>query len=170
MSRLGQQLQRYGYKLTVPRQIVMDILAESSSHLSAEEIYLLAQKASLQKPSKKNTSVGPLTTGPARGIGLATVYRTLGLLTNLEIVDKRDFGDGCSRFELAGEGTAERHHHHLVCIKCGRVVEYNNFTARGVDFIERLKRSLIRRHKFKIIDHQLQFSGLCPKCQSEREL
>lgn len=168
MSHLGQQLQRYGYKLTVPRQIVMDILAKSSSHLSAEEIYLLAQKALLERPSKKNTSVGPLTGRAARGIGLATVYRTLGLLTNLKIVDKRDFGNGCSRFELAREEATEGHHHHLVCVKCGRVIEYNNFTGRGVDFIERLERSLTRRHRFKIIDHQLQFSGLCPKCQSGR--
>jgi len=80
-----------GYRITIPRQTILQVLDESKEHLSAEDIYL------------KVHSIYP-------AIGLTTVYRTLDLLINMGLIFKFDFGDGRARYELA-RGTKEPSHH-----------------------------------------------------------
>lgn len=67
-------------------------------------------------------------------IGLATVYRTLEILTDLKIVDKVSFNDGVARYDLRKEG-AKHFHHHLLCLECGNIEEVQkiktNDTIRG---------------------------------------
>src|SRR5690625_3311253 len=101
---IKKQLHAKNYKLTPQREATLYVLLErEEDHLSAEEIFLLVKEK-------------------APDIGLATVYRTLELLSELEIVDKINFGDGVSRYDLRKEG-AEHFHHHLVCMECGSVEE-----------------------------------------------
>jgi len=97
-----------GYRLTVPRQIILDVLSKTSKHLSAEDIYHAVHKGY-----------------PA--IGLTTVYRTLELLVQMGLVFKFDFGDGRARYELSEGPKGARHHHHLVCTDCGRAIDYTDF-------------------------------------------
>lgn len=104
INRIKKQLHSASYKLTPQREATVRVLLENEDdHLSAEDVYLLVKDKSPD-------------------IGLATVYRTLELLTELKVVDKINFGDGVSRYDLRQEG-ADHFHHHLICIECGTVDE-----------------------------------------------
>ena len=99
-----EKLKAKGCKLTLQRRSVLDVLIEhATEHLSTEEIYGEVKK---KYPE----------------IGLATVYRTVQLFEEMGIVDRLNFDDGCSRFELASEQSVH-HHHHLICEVCNRVFE-----------------------------------------------
>ena len=134
-----------GYRLTVPRQAILDVLSESSEHLSAEDIYLAVHR------------VNP-------GIGLTTVYRTLELLVEMGLVFRFDFGDGRARYELAEGPGGKRHHHHLVCRGCGRVVDYTDFIDEETELLKRTEDGLSKKYEFTITGHLIQFYGLCKEC------
>lgn len=140
MSRLEEimaRLQKHDYKLTPQRQLVVQALLRSSGeHLSAEEVYNMVKRESPD-------------------IGLATVYRTLDILSELGILHKMDFGDGRARFEFAEEA---HHHHHLICVSCGTVAEF------GEDLLDSLEDEVERRTGFRVTDHQLKFYGYCRSC------
>jgi len=91
-------------------------------------------------------------------IGLATVYRSLELFTSLDLVKKLDFGDGRSRYEL-NDHNLSHSHHHLICLGCGRVIEFNS------DFIEATREKIKGKNGFNIVDYQLKFYGYCKECQ-----
>ena len=97
-------------------------------------------------------------------MGLTTVYRTLELLVRMGIVSKFDFGDGRARYELA-QGPRTKHHHHLVCTKCGRIIDYTDFINKEVELLNKTEKALSDKHKFKINSHQIYFLGLCERCQ-----
>lgn len=138
MEELCQRLHQNDYKITPQRRIILKVFLDNlEGHLSAEEIYNIVKE-----------------TNPE--IGLATVYRTLDLLADLDVLQKINFGDGRSRYEFADAEV--HHHHHLICLKCGLVTEFTD------DNLEQLENS-ISKSGFKIIDHQLKFYGYCKKCQ-----
>ncbi|MGD6815671.1 Fur family transcriptional regulator [Metabacillus sp. 84] len=142
IDRIKKQLHSSSYKLTPQREATVRVLLENEAdHLSAEDVYLLVKEKSPE-------------------IGLATVYRTLELLTELKIIDKINFGDGVSRYDLRKEGAAH-FHHHLVCIECGAVAEIEE------DLLEDVEEIVERDWKFKIKDHRLTFHGICTKCQKK---
>jgi Fur family ferric uptake transcriptional regulator len=143
--RLHGRFRNAGFRLTLPRQAILNVFAKNPRHLTAEEIFLSVHK---------NYS----------GIGLATVYRTLDLLTQMGFIFKLDFGDGRSRYELATEA-AKQHHHHLICTKCGRIIDFSDFMEKETKFVKRLEVELFKKHKFKINSHQIHFYGLCERCQ-----
>ena len=145
LRRLHGRFRNAGFRLTLPRQAILNVFAENPKHLSAEEIFLSVHE---NYP----------------GIGLATVYRTLDLLTQMGLIFKFDFGDGRSRYELASEAIKE-HHHHMVCSRCGRIIDYSDFMEEEVEFIKGLETELSKKHKFKINSHQIHFYGLCERCQ-----
>jgi len=137
---IKKQLRSQGYKLTPQRQATVSVLLErEEDHLSAEEIFLLVKDK-------------------APEIGLATVYRTLELLSELKIVDKINFGDGVSRYDLRKEG-AEHFHHHLVCMECGSVVEIAD------DLLGDVEKIVESDWGFQVKDHRLTFHGICKQCQ-----
>ena len=134
-----------GYRLTVPRQAILNILNKSKEHLSAEDIYMAVHR------------VYP-------GIGLATVYRTLELLVRMGLVFKFDFGDGKSRYELS-EGLNKNHHHHLVCTGCGRIIDYSELVDEEIKVLKRIEKTISKKYNFEINSHQIHFLGLCAKCR-----
>jgi Fur family ferric uptake transcriptional regulator len=138
-----------GYRITVPREAILDVLNRTSEHLSAEDIYMAIHK-----------------THP--NIGLTTIYRTLELLVHMGLVFKFDFGDGRARYELSEGPKGTRHHHHLVCTKCGRVIDYTDFIDDEIELLSRTEKGLSKKFNFKIANHLLQFYGLCEKCQNKR--
>jgi len=134
-----------GYRLTIPRRIILDVLSNTNEHLSAEEIYM------------KVHEVYP-------AIGLTTVYRTLELLTRAGIVYKFDFGDGRARYELSDSPKGKGHHHHLVCTGCGRIIDYTDFIDDEIELLNRTEKGLSEKYHFKITNHLIQFYGLCEDC------
>lgn len=134
-----EKLKEKGCKLTMQRRSVLDVLTEyNSEHLSTEQIY---DKVKEKFPE----------------IGLATVYRTVQLFEEMGIVDRLNFDDGCSRFELASDNTVH-HHHHLICEVCSKVYEVEN------DLLEEIEKEIERKYQFKIHDHNVMFYGTCKDC------
>ena len=89
-------------------------------------------------------------------VGYATVYRTMKLLTDAGLAALRQFGDGQTRYEVAGSQAP--HHDHLICMKCGLILEFENHE------IEELQDSVAEKlGGFKIMTHKLELYGLCPK-------
>ena len=104
LDSIMNSLKEEGYKLTYQREAILQaIIDNKDEHLSNEEIYNIVSK---NYPE----------------IGIATIYRTMQLFEKLNIVYKLNFDDGFSRYEL-NLGTGDHHHHHLICLKCGKVIE-----------------------------------------------
>ncbi|MFA5198786.1 MAG: Fur family transcriptional regulator [Candidatus Omnitrophota bacterium] len=134
-----------GYRLTLGREAILELLSGTKEHLSAEDIYLRIH------PKYPN-------------VGLTTVYRTLDVLSALGMVYKLDFGDGRARYELAEGPKGEHHHHHLVCTSCNRVIDYTDFIDDEVELLRLTEQGLSKKYNFKITNHLIQFYGLCDKC------
>ena len=133
------ELKNKDYKLTPQRRTILRVFLENTGgHLSAEELYAIVK---MENPE----------------IGLATVYRTLDLFAELGILTKMDFGDNKARFELYDSEV--HHHHHLICLSCGKVEEFD------VDLLEALEDSIEEKTCFEIVDHRLKFFGYCSKCK-----
>ena len=138
-----EKLKEKGCKLTMQRRSVLDVLLEhSNEHLSTEEIYDIVK-------------------GNFPEIGLATVYRTVQLFEDMGIVDRLNFDDGCSRFELASEDTVH-HHHHLICEECNKVFEVEN------DLLDDIEKEIENKYNFKIHDHNVMFYGICKDCEEKK--
>jgi len=154
--RYGQQwwkgrLKGGGYRVTLARELILKVLATTTKHLSAEEIYM------------KVHSIYPQ-------IGLATVYRTLDILTNMRIIQKFDFGDGKARYELVDGPYKKPHHHHLICISCNKVFDYTEFVDEELELIKKTEKSLSKKYDFKILSHLIQFYGICKECRSKSRI
>lgn len=144
MMDLRQKFQEKQYKLTPQRKIILEAFVEhQDEHLSAEDVHNIVRQHSSE-------------------IGLATVYRTLELFSELEVLQKMDFGDGRSRYEI-NEKTTPHHHHHLICLSCNKVKEFED------DLLETLETVISRKSNFEIVDHQVKFYGYCEECQKKRE-
>ncbi len=123
----GADLKRAGLKVTLPRLKVLEVLTDiEPHHMSAEDVYkrLIAQDES---------------------VGLATVYRVLTQFEAAGIVERHNFDDGHSVYELA----AGDHHDHMVDIDSGQVMEFVN------EDIENLQREIAEQQGFELVDHQL---------------
>lgn len=133
------KLKNRDYKLTPQRQVILKaFLNNRGSHLSAEDIHSMVKK---ENPD----------------LGLATVYRTLDLLAELGVLQKMDFNDGKARFELKDSGA--HHHHHLICLDCGKVEEFD------ADLLDKLEDKINEKTGFEIINHRVKFYGYCNKCK-----
>ena len=135
-QQFREYLVREGLKSTSQREIILDEFLKATSHLSTEDLYLKLRKKHPQ-------------------IGYATVHRTLKLFSACGIAAERQFGDGQTRYELS---SGEEHHDHLICTRCGAIVEFEN------DEIESLQNAVAKAHGFVIETHRLEIFGTCPKC------
>jgi Fur family ferric uptake transcriptional regulator len=131
-------LRRQGLRLTRPRRLILERLAENGAHASAEALY-----ESLR----------------GRRLGRATVFRTLKLFTRLGIAKSEAPAAARRRFEVAA---GKPHHDHMTCLRCGAVLEFSS------PLIERLQRTEARRRGFMIQGHALEITGLCRRCSSRR--
>jgi Fur family transcriptional regulator, ferric uptake regulator len=95
-----------------------------------------------------------------RPVARATVYRTLELLQEHQLVNRVDVGDGVARYEVANPGGHE-HHHHLICEACGGLYPFDD------PELERLIGELGDRHGFEIKEHEVTLRGVCPDCDLE---
>ena len=90
----------------------------------------------------------------------ATVYRTLQLLYEIQLIDRIHFNDGCIRYEIGHifDGDSKHSHHHLICRTCGRVMPFED------DFLEDLEAQIEADTGFHVLDHELKFYGQCKEC------
>jgi Fur family ferric uptake transcriptional regulator len=130
---------------TLPREIILNLLSRSSKHMSAKELYAALYSA-------------------YPGIGLTTVYRTLELLFRLGFVQKVSSGDGQSRYELKSEDNKD-HHHHIICTKCGKIIDYRDFVQQELELVKKTEETLAKKYDFLILDHNIEFLGLCKDCR-----
>jgi Fur family ferric uptake transcriptional regulator len=134
-TRLARALQIEGLKLTRSRLAVIQVLSDASEHLKVAEVHRRARRIEPR-------------------IGLASVYRTMGLLARLRLV-KHIHMDHRHRHYAP---TVDGHCHHLVCRTCGRVVEFSDCGVEGIT------RVLSLRTRFRIEGPCMDFFGQCPEC------
>jgi Fur family ferric uptake transcriptional regulator len=143
-KRPAEQLTEYlagqGLKSTSQRDSILKTFVDASQHLSAEELYARVKK-----------------THPR--IGYATVYRTLKLLAGAGMAEERRFEDGFTRYEFKA---SKSHHDHLICTRCGEIVEFEN------ERIEELQQDMARKNGFQVQSHKLEIYGLCSVCQGKK--
>ena len=141
------RLKKKGLKVTRQRLLVLSVLEENSGrHMTAEDIYELVSE---DYPD----------------IGLATVYRTLQLLWDMQLVDRISFDDGCVRYEIGHLflGESKHNHHHLICRKCNKVIPF------GDDLLDDLEHYIEKATGFHVLDHELKFYGLCRECMKKEK-
>ena len=127
--------------MTTQRRTVLNVFIDHpGEHLSAEDVYGILR-------------------GQSVDIGLATVYRSLELLAELEILQRVEFGDGCGRYEIGTMTPDEHQHHHMICLKCGKVTEFPD------DLLDELEHNIAEKTGFRISDHQVKFFGYCKECK-----
>lgn len=139
-ARFKTMISEEGLKSTRQRAEILDIFLSSTGHKNLAQIY-----AQVAKMDPK--------------IGYTTVYRTLKLLTRLGLAAQRKFADGETRFEPTPEKT---HHDHLICLKCGKIVEFED------DDLESLQNRIARRHGFNILHHRMELYGYCSRCARKK--
>lgn len=140
-DELNRILERYmgerGLKSTRQRSLIIDLFFEMHGHFSVEEVWARVRQDDAR-------------------VSVATVYRTMKLLSESGLAHARNFGDGQTRYEPA---VGREHHDHLICTRCGTIIEFEN------DQIERMQDAVARRHGFKVVSHKMELYGLCKSCQ-----
>ena len=130
-EKFKEMLREKGLKVTNQRILVLEVLADHrDKHLTAEDIYELVRE---DYPE----------------IGLATIYRTVQLLLEMQLVDRISLDDGEER----------HHHHHLICRTCGKIIPFKD------DLLENLEDKIEETTGFHVLDHELKFYGQCKECQ-----
>lgn len=128
-KELEEKCAQAGLKMTGQRKVILKVLDEADDHPSVELVYERAKEID-------------------SSISIATVYRTLNLLDELDLVIRHEFQEGYSRFEVNWD-----HHHHLVDLETGEVVEFQN------DELETLKEKIAEDLGYELVDHRLELYG-----------
>ena len=144
LQDLRKKLAENHYKMTPQRKEVLQIFLENDSdpHLSAEEVYDVLKKKDFD-------------------FGLATVYRNVELLCTLGILSKVNFDDGRTRYELASTDPKVHQHHHLICLNCKKIIEFEE------DLLDNLESEITTKSGFEIINHEVKFFGYCADCKGK---
>ena len=130
-SKLEKLCAELGLKMTEQRRIIARVLSLSKDHPDVEEVY----RRSMKLDDK---------------ISLATVYRTVRLFEDVNLIQRHDFGDGRSRYELS----SQKHHDHLIDLESGEVIEFTN------DEIENLQTKIAKEYGYKLTRHRLDLFGI----------
>ncbi len=130
-SRIELLCNEKGLKMTEQRRVIARVLSESADHPDVEQVH------------RRATAIDPR-------ISIATVYRTVRLFEEANILEKHDFGDGRSRYEEIPES----HHDHLIDIESGKVIEFRD------EQIEALQRAVAEKLGYRLVDHRLELYGV----------
>ena len=133
-------LKNNSLKFTIQREVILETLYNSDEHLAPESLHHLIQK---KYPDLKT--------------GIATVYRTLALLEESQMVTYLSFGAQGKKYELG----AKEHHDHLICTSCGEITEFVD------EQIEARQHDITKQLGFEMSDHSMQIYGICKKCQEK---
>ncbi len=131
MSRIERLCEQKGLKLTEQRRVIARVLSEAADHPDVDQLY------------RRATSIDPR-------ISIATVYRTVRLFEEANILTRHDFGDGRARYEEM----PPEHHDHLIDVRSGQVVEFHDTE------LEQLQEHIAKRLGYRLIDHRLELFGV----------
>jgi len=134
-------LKKNNLKFTIQREVILETLYNSDEHLTPEALHHLIQE---NQPDLKT--------------GIATVYRTLALLEESNVVSSLSFGAQGKKYELG----AKEHHDHLICTQCGKITEFVD------EDIEKRQHAITDELNFKMSDHSMQIYGICSECQEKK--
>ena len=121
-------------RMTDQRRVIARVLSDAEDHPDVEEVY------------KRSTDIDDQ-------ISIATVYRTVRLFEEADILERHDFRDGRSRYELV----TESHHDHMIDIESGEVIEFFD------DEIEQLQKVIAKKLGYKLVDHRMELYGVKEK-------
>jgi Fe2+ or Zn2+ uptake regulation protein len=130
-------LRSEGKRITPQRALLLQIIEESQGHLDAEEIYRLAKKRDPR-------------------LSLSTVYRTLSLLKELDLIEELHFDEEHHHYEIK----AEAEHYHLICSECGKIIEFHD------PLVGQLREEVARENDFIISRVHIDFTGICAQCRA----
>lgn len=134
LSKLERICAEKGMKMTGQRRVIARLLSDAADHPDVEELH------------RRAAAIDPR-------ISIATVYRTVRLFEEANILSRHEFGDGRARYERAPES----HHDHLIDIKSGKVIEFQN------EEIEALQRAIALRLGYNLVDHRLELYAVPTK-------
>ncbi|MCH5336750.1 MAG: transcriptional repressor [Campylobacter sp.] len=137
LERFKKILRQGGLKYTKQREVLLRALYHNDIHYTPESLYM---------EIKRNE--------PDLNVGIATVYRTLNLLEEAEMVTSISFGAAGKKYELANKP----HHDHMICKNCGKIIEFEN------PIIERQQSLIAKEYGFKLTGHLMQLYGVCSEC------
>ena len=140
LSDFKALLKENALKFTIQREVILETLYNSDEHLTPESLHQLIQ---IKFPDLKT--------------GIATVYRTLALLEESNMVTSLSFGAQGKKYELG----AKEHHDHMICTECGNITEFVD------EEIEQRQHVIANELGFKMTDHSMQIYGICKKCQNK---
>lgn len=143
LSDFKQLLKANGLKFTIQREVILEMLYNSDEHLTPEGLHHLIQ----EKHPDLNT-------------GIATVYRTLSLLEDSEMVTSLSFGAQGKKYELG----AKDHHDHIICTGCGSITEFVD------EAIEQRQKKISEELGFVMQEHSMQIYGICKICQDKPKI
>lgn len=135
-----QLLKKNNLKFTIQREVILETLYNADEHLTPESLHNLIQK---KFPDLKT--------------GIATVYRTLSLLEESDMVTSLSFGAQGKKYELG----AKHHHDHFICTSCGSITEFVD------EQIEERQHKIAQELGFDMKDHSMQIYGICKNCQKK---
>jgi Fur family ferric uptake transcriptional regulator len=142
LEEFRRYLREHNLPVTTQREQVAEAVLDAAGHLSVEDIEQRLRERGLR-------------------IGKATVYRTLDILARSGMITERDFGEGFRRYERV---PGHPHHEHLICTRCGKVIEFTN------ERLERLKAEVAEEYGFRHHHHRLDIYGVCRECQLKEGL
>lgn len=142
LNDFKQLLKANGLKFTIQREVILEMLYNSDEHLTPEGLHHLIQEKY-----------------PELGTGIATVYRTLSLLEDSDMVTSLSFGAQGKKYELG----AKDHHDHIICTSCGTITEFVD------EEIERRQKEITQSLGFVMQEHSMQIYGICKNCQETKK-
>ncbi len=139
LARFKELLKKNAYKYTIQREVILETLYKSDEHLTPEALHQLIKE---KFPELKT--------------GIATIYRTLSLLEDSDMVTSLSFGSQGKKYELG----AKEHHDHMICTKCGTITEFVD------EAIEERQHRIAEEFGFEMQDHSMQIYGICKNCKN----
>lgn len=141
LDDLKTVLKDKGMKYTEQRAVILQILLNIDDHLNAEEVHKVVKEKY-----------------PNQNIGIATIYRTLNFLEEVDLISSISFGAEGKKYE----SIKDEHHDHIICTQCGNIVEFFD------EAIEQRQEDIAKENGFNITDHTMQIFGICQSCQDKK--
>jgi Fur family peroxide stress response transcriptional regulator len=138
LAELNTKLKKRGYRMTPQRMAILKLLALSDGHPSVEQVYEQVRQDF------------PMTS-------LATIYKTVNLLKDEGEILELGFANGSSRYD----GNKPYPHPHLICVKCQKIIDPD------ISILNELPQELAQKYGYHLVNHRLDFYGICPECQKE---
>jgi len=140
LDELKRVLKEKNLKFTRQREVILKAIYNSKGHHSPEEILSLLKEEF-----------------PEENIGIATIYRNLTFFEEEGLVESISFGKDGKKYEIGHK----KHHDHLVCLECGKIIEFID------DVIEKRQEEVAKKYNFKMHDHIMKIVGICQECQNK---